>query len=608
MNFSTRFRAGLKRLELGSKSILGSSRFPAIAALIAVALGSPALSAGFRLDDYFHRAVLLEEPRFTIGDRTPREMFRFMKGDPEEARRRMDIGAIPWWTDPESKAEFLQAITVETHILDYRLWPNSPRLMHAQSLFWLAALVFAFGLLARRLIRPTWIAGLATLLFAIDDAHGTPAGWLANRNSLIAATFGLLSVIALDAWRRDKRLWGAIVSPLGLAASLFSKEEGIATCAYLFAFAVCLDPQGPKRGIRALIPHALAVVAWRLVREAMGYGVAHLGLYIDPVDDPIAFAQALFFRGPILFLGLWTPIPSEIVIALRPNDRWVAWSLGIATMVGSSLIFARWLWSDRRARFWALGMLLSIVPVCATWPANRLLTAPSIGFAGLLAIFLANVFKKRNPDPRSRGRRVFERAAAWTLIAFHLVVAPLALAERAGNPLAPRRLEARLQVELPNDKTIERRTVILVNPPLPLYACYLTTRRQLRGEPVPDRVRILASGMPEVTATRLDEKTIAVRPEGGFLAWPFDELFRPRKRRLKLGERVVLTGMTAEVRSLTADGRPAEVAFRFDVPLEDASLCWICYKEGAFRAYRPPSTGKSESIRIGLPLKLLSGD
>ena len=136
-----------ERFQDSIKGILAARWFPTLAALIAFALGSPALTAGFRLDDYLHRVILLQDPRFRELDRTPREMFRFMRGERDEAVKRMELGTVPWWMDPEIKAEFLQAVTVETHILNYRLWPNSPMLMHAHSLVWLSALVFVVGVL-----------------------------------------------------------------------------------------------------------------------------------------------------------------------------------------------------------------------------------------------------------------------------------------------------------------------------------------------------------------------------------------------------------------------------------------------------------------------------
>src|SRR5271168_4159769 len=80
--------------------------------------------------------------------------------------RVMDLGLFPWWTDPGLKAEFLQALTVLTHRLDYALWPDSPALMHAHSLFWLGTAVFAVACFYRRMLGSTWVAGVAALLFA----------------------------------------------------------------------------------------------------------------------------------------------------------------------------------------------------------------------------------------------------------------------------------------------------------------------------------------------------------------------------------------------------------------------------------------------------------
>ena len=85
----------------------------------------------------------------------------------------MDIGVFPWWTDPTLKAEFLQALTVLTHRLDYALWPDSPVLMHAQSLFWLGTAVAAVAVFYRRMLGPTGVAATAALLYAIDDAART---------------------------------------------------------------------------------------------------------------------------------------------------------------------------------------------------------------------------------------------------------------------------------------------------------------------------------------------------------------------------------------------------------------------------------------------------
>ena len=131
--------------------MLKSRHLPAAAAPLAVLLALPSLSSGWMLDDWFHRAVLLEKSRFRDLLGSLSEMFRFFHGDPDRTGRLMDIGIYPWWTYPGLKAEFLQALTVLTHRLDYALWPDSPALMHAHSLLWLGAAVFGYGLKWRKL-------------------------------------------------------------------------------------------------------------------------------------------------------------------------------------------------------------------------------------------------------------------------------------------------------------------------------------------------------------------------------------------------------------------------------------------------------------------------
>jgi hypothetical protein len=98
--------------------------------------------------------VLLPNTPFRELLGTPAEMFRFFRGDPDRTHRIMDRGVFPWWTDPILKAEFLQALTVFTHRLDYVLWPDSPALMHAQSLIWLGTSLAAVAVFYRREIRP----------------------------------------------------------------------------------------------------------------------------------------------------------------------------------------------------------------------------------------------------------------------------------------------------------------------------------------------------------------------------------------------------------------------------------------------------------------------
>ena len=65
---------------------------------------------------------------------------------------------------------------------------------------------------------------------------------------------------------------------------------------------------------------------------------------------------------------------------------------------------------------------------------------------------------------------------------------------------------------------------------------------------------------------------------------------------MKKGDTVRLTGLMVEVTGVTNDGRPKEVLFRFDVPLEDPSLRWIVFKDLAYVPFTPPAIGETISI------------
>ncbi len=270
--------------------------FPLIVALSSVVLALPALGAGWILDDYLHRTIFLEHPEFRDLLGPPGEMFRFFRGDPVRTGRAMDIGIYPWWTDRTLKAEFLQAITVLTHRLDYMLWPDSPALMHAQSLFWLGTAVFAVAAYYRQILGATCVATVAALLYAVDDARGTTVGFIANRNVLIAVTFGAWALVCHDRYRRGGSYIAALAAPLLLAAALFSKEEGIGTCAYLAAYGLFRDLHGRWRGCLALVPYAVVVIVWRTLRASWGYGVHNMGLHVDPLTDPGPFVAAVVER------------------------------------------------------------------------------------------------------------------------------------------------------------------------------------------------------------------------------------------------------------------------------------------------------------------------
>jgi hypothetical protein len=243
-------------------------------------------------------------------------------------------------------------------------------------------------------------------------------------------------------------------------------------------------------------------------------------------------------------------------------------------------------------------MVFAAVPVAATLPGDRLLTFAGLGAAGLLAQFWAFVFGDRDIAPSRPSWRVPATLLAWFFVAVHAVLGPIALPFRAANPLGPKWLEHRFYVDASLLASAGDRTVVVVNAPSAAHASYLLLLQEQNGRPVPRHVRVLAPAFPAVVVRRLDERSLAIRPRGGYLRWALDRVFRSDRRPLSAGEQVRLPGMTVTIVSVTADGRPDEATFRFDEPLESPDLLWLCFRGDRFEPFIPPAVGQEVEIRI----------
>jgi hypothetical protein len=71
---------------------------------------------------------------------------------------------------------------------------------------------------------------------------------------------------------------------------------------------------------------------------------------------------------------------------------------------------------------------------------------------------------------------------------------------------------------------------------------------------------------------------------------------------MQKGERVMLTGMTAEVVELTEDGRPAVVRFTFAHRLERQPYRWVQWQGNRYVSFTPPPVGGSIELP-GSPLE-----
>ncbi len=596
-----RYRFFLKHGD-GIRTALASGKLPAILTCLAMVLVVGSVGTGLQFDDYIHREKLLNPHLWPNDYGAITGLFAFGTGAPEQIHLGMEYGMVPWWTFERVRAAFFRPVAAMTHWLDYKFWPFNPALMHVHSLLWFGVLIFVTAGLYRKLMTPLWMAGLAALLYAIDDAHGIPAGWLANRNAIIAAVFGFLTLLVHHNWRRDRWKAGAFLGPLLFLISLLSAEAGVATGAYLLSYEVFLVHGRLRKRMMAMLPYALVGIGWWLMYKRMGFGTWGGGAYLDPSQEPLAYLAALVERMPVLLFGQWL-FPNAVIYGFLPDSVAFIVLVGVyAVLAGIVVVLIPILKRDAVARFWALGMVLALLPVSATFPDNRLLLFVGLGGMGLLAQFLGFWLEKAAWLPTSRLWRAAAMVFSAVFVGVHLIVAPLFLPFQCQGTarLSELALENPLE-DMSQHIDLTGKTIIFVNPPVPFVVTHTRFICQELGLSCPRRTRVLASGLaPHLNITRVDDFSLEIEPSGGFMSQDLDLLYRGTRHPMQIGQRVELTDMVVQVLELTEDKRPKRARFTFIKPLDDPSLCFYEWKGQGFEPLKLPKAGHSFRLAMAM--------
>ena len=572
--------------------ILTYRRWPIVVAVLAALVMLSALKGGWQLDDYFQRVTLLG-----YGDSRPINTF-VQYSDRAHNLAQTDFGSLPWWASPDLHQAFLRYTSTLTMMLDYRLWPNHPALMHLHSLLWLAAAVLVAALLYREVMGATWIAGLAALMYALDGAHAVPAAYLANRNALITCCFGFLSVLTFVRWRKHGQPWNRWLSVVMLALSLSAYEMGLATAAYLVGYALAVDEDGIRARLMRLLPHGGVLGAWALIYKLGNFGSHGSGYYLDPLHNSLGFAGLFCQRAAFLLMGQWTPIPAEMSMANAPGTlAFIHLSIFSFVIVAIlAVLFLPLVLRDRIARFWAIGALLSIVPIAAVGPENRVLGFVGLGSMALLAQLTQFVFAGFSIASFSRIWKGFAWAATLLLLLTHLIAAPfLGIARLVYQTNVSTRMN-RAMASVPSDPRLASQDLVLINPPDHIYlVTAIWSVHRLENLPTPKHMRALSSG-GDLEVTRVGLRSLQVDFLGGFFPTAFSRFMRSQNEPFSSGQHFELPGLSVVVEALDAQGDPAQVRYDFPVPLEDPSLRWIRWQDGAYVPWTPPSIGRSERI------------
>jgi hypothetical protein len=530
---------------------------------LAAILSLPFCATGIFLDDYLHMLLLDGSPSL-FGDRW--RLFTFADGNPAHIDALVERGPLPWWTLPELHFSFFRPLTAVLANVDHALFGRQLGLHHLHSVLWYAALVAVVGHLYRRALGPGCaFAGLAALLYALDDAHAIPVGWLANRNALVAATAALLAVVAHIRWRSDGWRPGLPLSLLLAATGLAAGEVAISALAYAFAWEVL---EGGSRRLprwRGFLPMFALGIGYLVIYRWTGSGAWGSEVYSDPLRDPLTYLRQAPLKALALVGAQILGSTADLWLAL-PKLRTVLAGTGILAILLLVVLWKRLAPSlpeeNRRALRWlSLGAGLSVLPVLATFPLNRLLLVPGVGASALVAALVWYGWDGTG-------------AVRWGTRLLFVTTVILGL---GGWPLnavifgkgARLQVQASLETGL-SDEALAGRVLVFLAPDAGA-AMYPALIRQWHGRPPARAWLTLSLALYPHLLRRVDERTVDVEIVGGRLGESvFEQLVRHAAEPIPRGFRRRLDGLELEVTALD-QGLPSAFRVRFDDDPEGGS-------------------------------------
>jgi hypothetical protein len=534
-----------QRLARHSDSLIG---------LVALLFGLPSLRAGYFNDDIWQRWFLLGHIQGTRS-----EPWWQLFGIPHAGAVPGVVfyGLVPWWTSARFQLSFFRPLAVITHFADYTFWPNTPWLMHLQSVVLYALLCVAVAKLYRRLLTVAAVATTAGLLYALDEAHLEAVAWIAARNSVLTALFCTLTLLFVERQREARSARFVLLAALSLACAHASSEGAIAVWPYILGWTLFLGRRPLPATLLGLTPLALVSIGFSVLTPHFGYTVVGGGAYVDPRVRPLEFAHVALFRLPLL---LWEQFGPPAWLAQLAADLSLEKALQLACAAGWLLVCAVALprvWRKPELRALLLGTLGSALVVCAARPEPRLLLMVGLGAHALCAELLIACWQG---IAGSRGLR----RVGWQFGVVWLATLQLVLA-LVGSFAVPAWYRQRHQSFLHSAATMDvapsdaGKVVAILNGPSYFDALSICTYR-LDLTPHPWlAVHILGAAEDPVTLTRPDPNSLALEPTRGYLLERTSQQARAPDEPFVVGQTIPLNGLAVVIDAVTDTGRPQRI-------------------------------------------------
>lgn len=561
-------------------------------------LALPSIAIGFYADDYMFQ-LFLEK---TFPNSPPwYDLYRFVPGDVAANRELIEGGAMPWWGHPELKIHLVRPLASAIMTAERWLFGSAPLGYHLFSIACYVALVAAVGRLFHKRL-PGATGALAVLIFAVNETHLLPFGWISCQHMLLGA---LPVVLGLHAYLRYKEEgWrpGLWLGPLGLTLGLLSGETALCGVAYWVVYHLAGPLHDKSHGwqwwprVAATLP-VLGIGAYFIFYKVVGGGSAHNGAYFEPLSNPLGFARVALERLPVLLGNAILGVPADFSNAF-PTGPLVA--LGVLSTVGLALLYRACLPAipegERAALRWLVpGAILSIFPSLGGFPGARLLLVPSIGFAALFAVILRHGFRRIEGAGAGRVALSLRRVGAGFLVLVHLI---LAAPQMAGGSFAnagiARKIESTARAAEIGPQARQRVFVAVASDPM--VAIYPWLVIALDDPKALSCWSVLSMTKASHRITRTGPSSFRVAPIGRpMLQSSFEALYRSLDAPLHVGYEVHQCGATVRVTAVEG-GKPSEIEVDLGAPLDDAGIVLLAWQDGQLRRVALGAVGEATEL------------
>jgi tetratricopeptide (TPR) repeat protein len=293
-----------------------------------------------------------------------------------------------YWPDPHG-IELYRPVSQTLWALTWAAGGGShPALFHGIGLAVGVAVVLLLYRFFLAVQVPPRTAFIAALLFALFPIHTDATTSVVGSAELLAAAFSLGALLFY--YRRQP-----IPALILFALAVFSKESAAAFAALPVVF--------PRKDWRSRDSKIVATGAGAIIAAALlAHRVLSRSSLIPPIDNPMAlidaaqrvltalWIQCLYLFKSVLPITLSADYSYKQIRLVMGPDDWRAW-MGLALAAGAICLAVRW--PEFRPPVLAYAVLFSptaniLFPI-GTIMGERLMYAPSLGLALLLAILLA---------------------------------------------------------------------------------------------------------------------------------------------------------------------------------------------------------------------------